>query len=177
MKAYYEKNRVALLEKQRIRNKANYQANKDRYRAKSKRWKETNPERFKELQQASQERNREAINARSRDWYLANKVRAQVQTRARKIKGYGLTPEEYLAMLEAQDWKCAICGTDKPSSREGDSFHIDHCHSTGKVRGLLCMKCNTGLGMFSDNTDMLRAAMDYLTRSLSGATSTKNNGP
>ena len=76
---------------------------------------------------------------------------------------YGLTPETYEAMLAEQDGRCAICGTTEWRSRS-DHPHVDHCHDTGKVRGLLCRGCNNGLGHFGDDPDRLEAAAAYLRR-------------
>jgi hypothetical protein len=73
---------------------------------------------------------------------------------------YGLTPEEYGALLEAQDNRCAICRTDTPNGK--GSWHVDHNHATGQIRGLLCNDCNLGLGKFADDSDRLRAAIAYL---------------
>lgn len=75
---------------------------------------------------------------------------------------YGITQAEYDAMLEKQNGKCAICNnTDEV---EGRKLAIDHCHTTGRVRGLLCGKCNRGLGLFKDNPDLLLKAISYLAR-------------
>jgi len=63
-------------------------------------------------------------------------------------------------MLEAQNGRCKICGTDAPNGM--GTFHVDHCHITSKVRGLLCHKCNVGLGHFNDNISILSAAILYL---------------
>lgn len=71
-----------------------------------------------------------------------------------------MTDEQYHEMMKTQEGKCAICGTtftDKPRH-----IHIDHCHSTGKVRGLLCKPCNQGLGMFKDDPALLKAAAYYV---------------
>lgn len=57
---------------------------------------------------------------------------------------------------EEQGGQCAICGVSP------DKLYLDHCHTTGKIRGLLCSSCNTGLGMFKDHTGNLRSAADYL---------------
>lgn len=70
-------------------------------------------------------------------------------------KRYGITLEQYEAMFEAQRGRCAICQRDK-------KLHVDHCHATGKVRGLLCSQCNKGLGHFEDSLARLRAAEVYL---------------
>lgn len=169
-KAYYEANKAELLERQRERNRAHYQANKQAHAAKAKSWKEKNPERAAELQKQYRERNRELLNAKRKAIYEANKPAEQAARRRSKIKSYGLSPEQFEQMLAQQSGRCAICKTDKPTVKIGGSFRIDHCHSTGKVRGLLCMKCNSGLGMFSDSPEVLIAAAEYLIKSSSGAT-------
>lgn len=73
--------------------------------------------------------------------------------RARK---YGIDAEEYLRLLKTQDRKCAICGS------EPARLFIDHCHTSGKVRGLLCTQCNAGIGMFKEDPSRLRGALAYL---------------
>lgn len=73
---------------------------------------------------------------------------------------YNLTEEQLLDMYNKQEYKCAICG-----KQEDKMFHIDHCHTTSKVRGLLCQNCNIGLGFFKDNKDSLRKAIKYLENS------------
>lgn len=75
-------------------------------------------------------------------------------------KTYGITLEEYNAMLESQGGVCAICGGTEPA--EGRMMAVDHCHATGKVRGILCSCCNRALGLFRDNTDYLKSAINYL---------------
>ncbi len=75
---------------------------------------------------------------------------------------YGVTPERMAEMLTEQDGRCAICRTDSPGGK-GD-WHVDHCHATNRVRGLLCHRCNLGLGMFRDSAEFLTAAIDYLGR-------------
>jgi predicted nucleic acid-binding Zn ribbon protein len=76
---------------------------------------------------------------------------------------YGITAEEYTALLEAQGNRCAICGSDEWPGK-GNGPHVDHCHVGGQVRGLLCGRCNTGLGQFGDDPVVLRAAAAYLER-------------
>lgn len=87
--------------------------------------------------------------------------RVAKQKKARRLERvYGITTAQYSAMLQTQGEACAICGTKTP--RGAGDFHIDHCHSTGKVRGLLCNCCNTGIGQFKDNPAALREAAAYL---------------
>lgn len=74
--------------------------------------------------------------------------------------GIRMTVELFAEMLASQNGGCAICGADR--NKNGTALCVDHCHTSGKVRGLLCHNCNTGLGRFSDNTDLLRKAISYL---------------
>lgn len=74
---------------------------------------------------------------------------------------YGITSEDFDRMLAEQGGGCAICGATE--HRNGRRLHVDHCHSTGKVRGILCEGCNKGLGHFADNVDRMIKATNYLT--------------
>ncbi len=74
---------------------------------------------------------------------------------------YGINSDEYEKMLAAQDGKCAICGTTDPRGPTG-YFVIDHNHRTGRIRGLLCNKCNTGLGMFNESIEAFNSAITYI---------------
>lgn len=75
---------------------------------------------------------------------------------------YGLTIEDYDNMYLLQDGKCGICCGTEIGTHKSKYFGVDHCHQTGKIRALLCAKCNTGLGAFKDNTELLQKAIDYL---------------
>lgn len=75
---------------------------------------------------------------------------------------YGITLDQYEQKLKEQDFKCAICGN--KDEVEGRRLAIDHCHNSGEVRGLLCGKCNRGLGLFYDNKDLLQNAIQYLNK-------------
>lgn len=77
-------------------------------------------------------------------------------------KNYGITLEDYDRMLESQDNKCKICDTDSPGSK--GRFYVDHNHKTGKLRGLLCHKCNTSLSGFKDDINILLKAIEYLNK-------------
>jgi hypothetical protein len=69
---------------------------------------------------------------------------------------YGIEVEDYEALKEQQGGKCAICET------TGRVLYVDHCHSTQKLRGLLCQQCNTGIGMLQDSIKVLKKAVRYL---------------
>lgn len=64
-------------------------------------------------------------------------------------KRYGITLTEFDSLLASQGHKCAMCGTSEPGGM--GTFHVDHCHRTGKIRALLCTKCNVGLGALGDD--------------------------
>lgn len=83
-----------------------------------------------------------------------------------KLKGYKLTAIEYESMREKQKDKCAICGSKQPLHYNDGELCIDHDHASGKVRGLLCTRCNSGLGFFKDNKEFLTNAISYLENSL-----------
>lgn len=79
---------------------------------------------------------------------------------------YGLSEEQYIEMFDKQKGKCKICtksinfrGT---VSDKYNSACVDHCHETGKIRGLLCSSCNRGLGFFSEDPEILHSAYKYL---------------
>lgn len=121
---------------QKIRRRERYQADPMRYRAETRRWALENPEKARR-------------NAR----------------RSHLRATYGISLEDYEAMLEAQGGRCAICGTDDPGRARGSglsSFAVDHCHDTGKVRAILCHPCNAGIGLLGEEPDRLIAAAEYL---------------
>lgn len=97
---------------------------------------------------------------------IQNRYNKDKQRRA-NLRKYGLTPESAQALLEAQGCKCVICQRDiafleHANSLGDNSACVDHCHVGGQTRGILCRKCNSGLGMFFDNPAWLREAANYL---------------
>jgi hypothetical protein len=72
---------------------------------------------------------------------------------------YGVKKEFLVELYKRQEGKCKICGV-KPSTQRG--LHVDHCHTTGTVRGLLCHGCNTGIGAMKENPEILSKAIEYL---------------
>ena len=81
----------------------------------------------------------------------------------RLVHKYNITLDEYNNLLIKQNNSCAICGRADPT---GYNWHVDHDHTTGKVRGLLCSKCNQGLGLFDENTNSLNRAIKYLNENM-----------
>ena len=76
-------------------------------------------------------------------------------------RNFNITPEEYDTMLAKQDGVCAICKQTETSKRT-TFLAVDHCHTTGTIRGLLCNNCNRGIGLLKDSPELLQAAKDYL---------------
>lgn len=100
----------------------------------------------------------------NRTWHKNNKERRYKKNRDTTLrKSYCITSERYEEILKEQNNKCKICGVEYSS---GKRFPVDHCHTTGKVRGILCSNCNTGLGMFKDNPKYLDFAIKYLKESI-----------
>ena len=75
------------------------------------------------------------------------------------LKAYGITLDQKLEILKKQHNKCAICNAELNSIT---AAHVDHCHISGKVRGILCTRCNPGIGYFQDNLENLKSALKYL---------------
>lgn len=77
------------------------------------------------------------------------------------IRQYGINSEDYDRMRKEQNYCCAICGVHEASAIKGQ-LHVDHCHKSGKVRKLLCVKCNTVLGKVNDDPLILEKMIEYL---------------
>lgn len=120
-----------------------------------KRWEQANPDKLRE---------------RTYRWRAKYPEKHQAVARRSQLKlHYGITVDQYEARLKLQGGRCAICRTDEPGGRWG-TFSVDHDHSccAGKrscgkcLRGLLCSRCNTVLGMVNDRIDVLKSALEYL---------------
>lgn len=123
---------------------------------------------FPEKQRAADARyrakNAAKLNKRSQDWKRNNPEKARDQLLRYR---FGISLLDYNRMNELQRGLCAICGN--PNPRKTDSgLVVDHCHATGKVRGLLCHSCNTALGHLRDSVENLKAAIVYLESRSSG---------
>lgn len=99
--------------------------------------------------------NRDA-NAEARARYLTNGTIYTLKKR------YGLTSADMVALSDHQGGVCAVCGRPFESGKRKGPC-VDHCHQTGKVRGLLCDHCNVGLGRLRDDPELLRKGIEYLT--------------
>ena len=92
--------------------------------------------------------------------YCSDQCRKESATYKARLNTYGLSQKQYEALVERSGGLCEIC-------QEKEVQHIDHCHDTGAVRGLLCPQCNHGLGNFQDRVALLNRASEYLSRKMS----------
>lgn len=99
---------------------------------------------------------KECCNIRKKQYRLDNKEKVRAYNK-RRNPGWDI--ERYNEYLEKQDNQCAICKTTDPGLSD---WSCDHCHNTDKPRGLLCVRCNAGLGYFRDNPEYLQSAIAYL---------------
>ena len=104
------------------------------------------------------QRNLERERQRDRDRYRTNPRRRHQM----KYLKFGITWEQYVALAESQDHKCAICGNGQHEKIRARFLDIDHNHETGEIRGLLCSMCNRGMGLFRDDPALMERAVAYL---------------
>ena len=152
--------------------KANDLANRDKIRAQRKAYELANCDKIRARKKAYYLTNRDKMRARKKAYYLAHpeKFKAQGKAYWESLPGgqrgyyfkrtYGLTQNDIDRLVAAQGGVCAICG--KAWTSQGP--HVDHDHATGKVRGILCFRCNAALGHISDDPRIVRAMIDYLTK-------------
>lgn len=118
--------------------------------ASTRQWQKNNPERVKEIQ----------AKHRASESYINKYLNRHLK------RTYGITYDDYLELFNFQNGKCKICdGVGEESKGERRShitLAVDHCHKTGKIRGLLCRKCNMGLGHFNDSSELLTSALSYI---------------
>ena len=146
----------------------------EKQRETARRWRAANPKKAREYDRKYCAANPEKVRTSSRKYCAANPEKARARdhkyraANAEKVRenartnhlrhNYGLTSEEYDALLVTQDGRCAIC------ERGDERLCVDHNHVTGVIRGLLCRKCNGGVGLLQDNPGLLDQAANYLRR-------------
>lgn len=140
-----------------------------------------NKEKLKARKGAYRAKNKEILNAKNRNYYAKNKEEVIAKRKAyhaknsavwragRALRKYSITIIQWLQIYDAQGGECAICGKAgrhildfTSNNRRAEILHTDHCHGSGKIRGLLCDSCNKGLGFFNDSKVALENAIDYL---------------
>ena len=156
---------------------------KEERNAQLKAWRDANPDKVKTAQQRHYQKNCERMKASSRAYAQANAERIKAinkasrdrrtpeQVECERVKKlaatmkrrYGITEADYLTMLKSQQGHCALCYR-TPNQERYFRLNIDHCHRTGKVRGLLCTPCNHAIGQLGDSAEHLQKAVAYLSR-------------
>ena len=125
-------------------------------------WAKENPERMAESTLRYCLKNREKILERGRKRYAKiPKEERKRRNRKENLKRLGLDEESLAQIFIKQNGVCAICA-EQISLRNDRFTHLDHCHKSKKFRGILCTKCNTGLGKFNENVAVLQNAILYL---------------
>jgi hypothetical protein len=137
--------------------------NKDKMKEYAKKYRET--ERYKETQKKYRQTDK---YKESRRQYAKTRKYGEIHQDYALRRKYGITLEAYQALFESQNGKCAICGKEeiiigkiKPFNRR-KNLSVDHNHLTGKIRGLLCQRCNGVLGYVFEDIDILQKAINYL---------------
>lgn len=115
-------------------------------------------ERFNRDYQQEYQRGKERIKKTVKKWREENPDKHSKQRQKEVLVKYGLSLEDYQNLKRAQDCKCAICR----KTPKNHNLAIDHCHNTGKIRGLLCRTCNSAIGFLKDDPILVRRALDYL---------------
>lgn len=109
------------------------------------------------------EANRERTALASKRWKLNNPDKVRAINRKADLKWkYGISIQEFDQLLESQQYKCAICSISHHDVTYG--LYVDHCHKSNEIRGLLCSRCNMGLGLFREQADFLNGAINYLNK-------------
>lgn len=130
---------------------------RERIRGYQRAWSARNKDKEKERGKKYRAKNRERENARCRKWF---EDRPNYRANIRLKKKYGITLEQKESILLGQGGCCAICKSPDPGSETG--WHLDHCHDSNKIRGVLCAPCNILLGGAKDNAQTLASAISYL---------------
>lgn len=150
---------------------------REKAREATRKWRRENPDKVREGQRKSYYKNREKkiarvlqwakdnpdkYNARMKRWRAENREKINAQQRNNRAKRlYGLSLVEIAAEVKKNNG-CACCGATEPGNKFG--WVVDHCHTTGDVRGVLCHHCNLALGNVKDSVDHLRKLISYLER-------------
>lgn len=108
--------------------------------------------------------NKKKILKRNATYYSNNSEKVESQKWKYYLRyKFGIDPEQYSQMIEDQHNQCSICGySPLDNARKTAKLYVDHNHTTGKIRGLLCMNCNAALGHFREDLTILKKAVNYL---------------
>lgn len=105
------------------------------------------------------DKNKELIQKKKREYH---RQKPEIKRNSYLKLTYGMTEDDYARKCIEQDYVCAICKTKEVNNIQHRHFYIDHCHKSGKIRGILCHHCNSGIGHFKDDLSLLKSAINYL---------------
>lgn len=145
-------------EEKRAYDRERYLRNAARVIARVAAWRAAHPDKALSYGRNWKSRNRPQTRKAGRDRYAGRKEQQAFYALGKK---YGLSKTAYDNMYEAQQGVCALCGHPQAN---GSRLRVDHCHMSGRVRQLLCNKCNSGMGMLRESPDLLRKAAEYIER-------------
>lgn len=154
---YRKENRSIIAERRR----EYYLANKVKHAASSTAWYKANKAKVAAQRRADYQANRDEKLAFGREYYKLNKKKVAERSREKVARRYGLDRVLYDELISSSGFRCNVCQTDKPGG-PNHKFNIDHCHQTGKIRGVLCTGCNTAIGRLGDTIEGLMRAVEYL---------------
>jgi hypothetical protein len=156
-RSWYAKN----IEQERARGRVRAKVESKRRKETQENWRLANPEAYKSQLDRRKVAHPDAQKQADRKWAKAHPDRVRNK---HLLRTYGITQEDYEKILASQDGRCAICSVPELEliARTGQGFHVDHNHKTGEIRGLLCGRCNRGLGCFTDSKHKLELAAKYL---------------
>lgn len=133
-------------EKKRARDAARYANNREAILAQQAVWRAENPDKCRAMRNAWRAENPGKVRDIRARWDAANPDKVRAKYRRSTLKRYaGITPEQYIDALAAAEGCCELCG--RHVSTLTRSLAADHCHTSGRFRGVLCPRCNTGLGI------------------------------
>jgi len=145
-------------EKKKQYRKKYYADNADKLKKYAKVYRTENAEKRRQDQKLYHAKNRAKANLASAEWKKKNPQKnREIQLKHK----YGITPDQIMAAMNKQNHRCAVCGGINNDSGKR-VLGVDHCHATGKVRGMLCGNCNRMIGMAKDSPSILMAAARYL---------------
>lgn len=133
--------------------------NKELLKVKKANYYKVNKENIRKTHKIKYDNNPEYYRERTKNFKVPKEKKHTYNKKFKLKKNYNLSIEEYNFMLVKQNYSCKICNKD---FMDKIIPYVDHCHKTGKVRGLLCITCNTGLGMANDDIRILNNMINYL---------------
>jgi hypothetical protein len=146
-------------EKKLAQSREYYYKNRDKRLMQAKKWQEANKDKVSGYLKTWRDKNRDKLNKANKDYQRLRRKSKEGKDCYYKYK-YNITFDEYSALLEGQNSCCAICKK-KPTNKH---LAVDHCHKTGKIRGLLCNSCNRAIGLMKDDITLLKNSIKYLTK-------------